>query len=67
MRGKSSVLQTPALLFQKDVHILKENWVLVILSVLFIVILSFKTNWKFKILFEPVRKEVEVIHNELNE
>jgi membrane protease YdiL (CAAX protease family) len=54
--SKSSVLQTPALLFQKEVHPQKETWILLILSVLFIVILTYKNNWKFRKLFEPLQK-----------
>lgn len=54
--SKSSVLQTPALLFQKEVHPQKENWVLLVLAVLFIVILTIRSNWKFRKLFEPLQK-----------
>jgi membrane protease YdiL (CAAX protease family) len=54
--SKSSVLQTPALLFQKEVEPQKETWVLILLSILFIVILTYKNNWKFRKLFEPLQK-----------
>lgn len=54
--SKSLALQTPALLFQKEVHPQKENWILLILSILFIVILTYKNNWKFRKLFEPLQK-----------
>ncbi|SHJ41951.1 hypothetical protein SAMN05444280_1192 [Tangfeifania diversioriginum] len=56
LTSKSSVLQTPALLFQKEVHPQKENWVLLVLAVLFIVILTIRSNWKFRKLFEPLQK-----------
>lgn len=57
--SKSSVLQTPALLFQKEVHPQKENWILLILSILFILILTYRNNWKFRKLFEPLQKPEE--------
>ncbi|MFW5803975.1 MAG: CPBP family intramembrane glutamic endopeptidase [bacterium] len=54
--SKSSAIQTPALLFQKEVEPQKENWILLILSILFIVILTYKNDWKFRKLFEPLQK-----------
>lgn len=54
--SKSSVLQTPALLFQKEVNPQKETWILIILSIVFIAVLTYKNNWKLRKLFEPVRK-----------
>jgi len=56
LTSKSSVLQTPALLFQKEVHPQKENWVLLVLAIMFIVILTIRSNWKFRKLFEPLQK-----------
>ena len=54
--SKSSAIQTPALLFQKEVEPQKENLILLILSVLFIVILTYKNQWKFRKLFESLEK-----------
>ena len=49
--SKSSAIQTPALLFQKEVEPHKENLILLILSVLFIMILIYKNHWKLQTLF----------------
>jgi len=54
--SKSSAIQTPALLFQKEVEPQKENLILLILSVLFIVILTYKNHWKLQTLFKPIQK-----------
>ena len=54
--SSSSALQTPAVLFQKEVLPQKESLMLFILSVVFIVILKFRNNWEFRKLFEPLRK-----------
>jgi len=54
--SKSSAIQTPALLFQKEVEPQKENLILLILSVLFIMILTYKNQWKLQTLFKPLQK-----------
>jgi membrane protease YdiL (CAAX protease family) len=54
---KSSVLQTGALLEQKTVYPLRDTISLVGISILFIVIMSRKYHWNFRVLNQPVREQ----------
>lgn len=51
---KSSVLQTPALFFQKEVDPFRDLWILLFASVVCIAFLAFNYKWNFKILTTKV-------------
>lgn len=51
---KASVLQTPALFVQQNINPVKETWVLLLISFVLIVILSFKYKWNFSTLNRKV-------------
>jgi membrane protease YdiL (CAAX protease family) len=60
--SKSSVLQTPALFIQQNVDALKELYVLIAMSIIFIIILGYLFKWNFSILsrkIEPLNRESE--------
>lgn len=59
--SKSSVIQTSALFVQKEVDPAGEFWSLLIGSILFILIVSYKSGWSFKTLQTKVCKEKEII------
>lgn len=55
--SKSSVLQTPALFTQKEVDPGREFWGLLVVSILFVLVVSYKSRWDFKLLFEAIQKK----------
>lgn len=59
--SKSSVLQTPALFIQKEVDPSGEFWGLLIATVVFVLIVSYRSNWNFKMLLKRVRSAEEVM------
>ncbi|HEX2934736.1 MAG TPA: CPBP family intramembrane glutamic endopeptidase [Bacteroidales bacterium] len=52
--NKASVLQTPALLAQQRVDPLKDLFVVLVCSIIFIAILSFRYKWKFAVITQKV-------------
>ena len=58
---KSSALQTPALFIQKEVDPTIEFWSLFVGCILFILIVSHKSGWKFKRLLKKVSKRKVII------
>jgi membrane protease YdiL (CAAX protease family) len=52
---KSSVLQTPALFFQKEVDPFRDLWILLFASVVCIAFLAYKYKWDFWLLTNKVR------------
>ena len=53
---KGSVLDTPALFIQKELNPLKDLITLVIFLAIFVIILSVKYKWDYRVLLMPVRK-----------
>ena len=53
---KGSVLDTPALFVQKQLYPLKDLITLVFILVIFVIILSVKYKWDYRVLLMPVRK-----------
>ncbi len=53
---KGSVLDTPALFIQKEINPLKDLITLVIFLTIFVIILSVKYKWDYRVLLMPVRK-----------
>jgi hypothetical protein len=58
---KSSAIQTPALFIQKEVDPASEFWSILIGSILFVLIVSYKSGWSFKTLQLKVYKEKEMV------
>jgi len=51
---KSSVLQTPAMFFQKEVDPFRDTWILLFASAICITFLAHKFKWDFKVLLSKV-------------
>ena len=58
---KSSVIQTPALFLQKEIDPKSEFWGLLFFSVLYVLILSYRSNWKLKTLGTKVGLQEEPV------
>jgi membrane protease YdiL (CAAX protease family) len=54
---KASALQTPALLLQHKVFPLRDLVLLLFVSILFVVLMSKKYKWNFKVLFEKLENK----------
>ncbi|HRX12711.1 MAG TPA: CPBP family intramembrane metalloprotease [Draconibacterium sp.] len=52
---KSSVLQTPALFFQKEVDPFRDLWILLVASVVCVAFLAYRYKWDFRVLTTRVR------------
>jgi len=59
--NKAAVFQTPALFIQKEVDPTSEFWGLLVLSAIFVLIVSYKSGWSFKTLQTRVYKEREIV------
>ena len=57
--NKSSALQTQALLIQKEINPTHEFWGLFLGAILFILIVSYKSNWKIDSIFKKVKESEE--------
>jgi hypothetical protein len=55
------VIQTPALFLQKEIDPKSEFWGLLFFSVLYVLILSYKSNWKLKTLGTKVGLQEEPV------
>ncbi|QGY47340.1 CPBP family intramembrane metalloprotease [Maribellus comscasis] len=57
--SKSSVLQTPAMFIQKEVDPSGEFWGLLAVSIVFILVVSYKSSWNYQILFSGIQQKKE--------
>jgi membrane protease YdiL (CAAX protease family) len=53
--SKSSALQTPALFKQLQIDPVQENWIMMIICVIFVAVLGYKYKWRFSTLNKRVR------------
>jgi len=56
--SKSSVLQTPALFYEKETHFADQYWNFLLAALLFLLMIKMFYGWNFKKLMKPIR-EVE--------